>query len=148
MDFFTPKHLTFQTSQAKKAAGVFCCAYGCKNSAIAKKRGLCHTHYSRYRRIVDPVYNRYVNFKGNALRRKKEFTITLQEFRKFCAETGYIICKGKRGRNCTIDRIRNWEGYNINNIQILSIGSNLDKYHKHDKHCTELPEDDPDYLPF
>ena len=154
MDFFTPKHLAFQTSEAKKLAGVFCCAYGCKKPANAKKRGLCHTHYSIHRRIVDPVYNRYVNFKGNAAKRPWKggvgipFTITLEEFRKFCAETGYIICKGKRGFNCTIDRRINSEGYHIWNIQLKSIGANIAKYHGVDKHFTELPPTHEDYTPF
>jgi len=148
MDFFTPKHLEFKISEAKKKAGIQCCAYGCKNKPCAKKKGMCHKHYNRYSRIKDPVYDRYKNFKHNALRRHKSFVITLQEFRDWCKKTGYILQKGKRGRNCTIDRIRNWEGYYIGNIQIKSNEANVRKYHDHDKHFTELPEEDPDYLPF
>lgn len=148
MNHFTPKHLEFKTSPAKKQQGIFCCAYGCKKPAQERKRGLCHSHYQRHRRIVDPVYDRYFNFRGNALRRCKEFTITLQEFREFCQREGYIICKGKRGRNCTIDRIKNQFGYHIWNIQILSNESNIKKYHGVDKHFTELPPSDEDYTPF
>jgi len=148
MEVFTPKSIKFEISEAKKAQGKHCCAYHCKNVPHPKKRGLCHTHYSRWRRLIDPVYDRFVNFKGNALRRNKNFTITLEEFREFCNRTGYIIKKGKRGRNCTVDRIRNWEGYHIDNIQLITDTANVRKYHDHDKHFTELPEDDPDYLPF
>lgn len=137
-EHFTPKHLFFKISEAKKIEGRQCCAYGCKNKPNPRKSGLCHKHYARHRRIVDPVYDRYVNFKNNALRRCKDFTITLNEFRKFCNDTGYILKKGMRGRNCTIDRIKNNVGYHIGNIQILRMDKNLEKYHKIDKH-NEFP---------
>lgn len=145
---FVPKNLEFKISLIKKLLGIHCCAYACKNSPHPKKRGLCHKHYGILRRMLDPVYARYVNFKHNALRRHKDFTITLEEFRDFCERTGYIIEKGKRGRNCTIDRIDNRYGYHIWNIQIKSAKANTMKYHNVDKHMTELPEEHEDYLPF
>lgn len=136
---FTPKKLDFKISEIKRKAGKECCAYGCKSKPNEKKCGMCHKHYHIYRRIKDPVYDRFVNFKGNALRRKKEFVITLQEFRDFCQEKGYIIKKGMRGRNCSIDRIDNKLGYSIGNIQILTMNRNLEKYHKIDKLTDECP---------
>lgn len=149
---FIPKALLFKISPSKKEAGVECCAYACKNKPQPKKVGLCSKHYHIYRKIKDPVYDRFVNFRGNAKKRRDgkgiEFTITLEQFRDFCQRTGYIIKKGMRGRNCTLDRIRNWEGYHIDNIQIKSIQANVRKYHDHDKHFTELPPEDKDYLPF
>lgn len=154
MDFFTPKSIKFKVSESKKSEGVYCCAYHCTIKPQQKKRGLCHTHYARLRRIKDPVYDRFVNFRGNAAKRPWNggvgipFSITLEEFRGFCQKTGYIIQKGKRGRNCTVDRIKNWEGYHIWNIQLKTDAANVRKYHDHDKHFTELPETDEDYLPF
>lgn len=152
MDHFTPKHLFFQISEIKKKEGITCCALRCNNPANKRKRGLCHKHYSRHRKIVDPVYDRFMNFKNNPKRRHKgegiEFTITLQEFRHFCQRTGYIIQKGKRGYNCTIDRRCPVHGYHIWNIQILSIRSNIRKYHDHDKIFTNPSEDYLDDLPF
>lgn len=145
---FTPKKLEFKISEAKKIEGRYCCAYACKSKPCAKKRGLCHKHYAIYRRQKDPIYDRYVNFKGNALRRCKEFSITLEQFRNFCQETGYIIKKGYRGKNCTVDRIRNWKGYHIGNLQLITNMANIRKYHDHDKHVTELPKDHEDYIPF
>lgn len=145
---FVPKAILFKISLQKKEQGEFCCALRCTNKPHERKGGLCNKHYSIKSRISDPVYDRYKNFKNNALRRKKEFTITLEQFRDFCHKTGYIIKKGMRGKNCTIDRIRNWEGYHIDNIQIKSNEANIRKYHDHDKHFTELPECDPDWLLF
>ena len=137
---FVPKKILFQISQNKKNDGVYCCAISCRNKPCAKKAGLCHKHYHRHRRIIDPVYDRYANFKQKALSRKKEFTITLIEFRKFCEETGYIITKGMRGYRYTIDRINNNYGYHIWNIQLLSLISNIEKYHEVDKLLTEPNE--------
>lgn len=136
---FTPKHLHFKISPAKKVKGIFCCAYGCSNKPGPKKGGLCSKHYNRHRRIIDPVYDRYFNFKHNALRRGKGFFITLKEFRDFCNETGYIIKKGMRGRNCTIDRIKNKLPYTIDNIQLLRFDKNLDKYINEDRFEEDLP---------
>lgn len=148
MQMFVPKHINFKISEPKKIEGIFCCAYGCKNKPNYKKLNMCHKHYARHRRMIDPIYDRYANFKNNALKRSKEFTITLEEFRKFCNDTGYIIKKGMRGRNCTIDRINNNEGYHIWNIQILSMNKNIEKYHGVDKHFTELPPEHENHLPF
>lgn len=138
---FTPAALLFKISEAKREAKKECCAYGCKNTPNERKKGLCHKHYHRYRKIQDPVYDRYFNFRGNALKRCKDFTITLEEFREFCQRTGYIIKKGMRGKNCTIDRIKNNFGYHIWNIQIKSNLANIKKYHTFDKF-------DTDYTPF
>jgi len=142
---FTPKHLNFKTSEVKKQKGIYCAAYGCKNPACAKKRGLCHKHYHVHRRMVDPVYNRFTDFRKNALKRCKEFTITLEEFRGWCNETGYIITKGMRGFRCTIDRIDNRYGYHIWNIQILTHAMNIKKYHEVDKLLTQAIENPDEY---
>lgn len=114
-------------SEIKKKKGDFCCAYGCSNKPIKKKGGLCHKHYRRKRREEDPVGVRYNNFKGNAKKRNIPFDITLDEFRSFCQKTGYIITKGKRGQNATIDRINNSKGYTIDNIQLLTNRQNASK---------------------
>lgn len=126
----------FCISEAKKKAGRFCCAYNCTNEPIKRKGGLCHKHYARKRREEDPVGMRYTQFKGNAIKRNKEFGISLKQFREWCEETGYIITKGRRGQNATIDRIINEIGYYIWNIQILSLKQNASK-------GTKNPEDLP-----
>jgi hypothetical protein len=151
---FIPKKLEFKISEAKKTEGVYCCAYACRSKPCAKKRGLCHKHYAIHRHIQDPVYDRYVNFRGNAKQRPWKggigipFTITLPEFREWCEQNGYIIKRGYRGKNTTIDRVINTEGYHIWNIQLLKNIANIRKYHDIDKHITELPTDHEDYVPF
>lgn len=127
-----------KTVQSKKDNGVHCCAHGCKGKPVYKLGGLCSKHYRRKIKAKDPVYDRFTNFKHNALRRCKEFTITLAQFREFCERTGYIIDKGVRGRNATVDRIDNNLGYHIDNIQLLTHAQNVRKYYDHDRHYTDI----------
>lgn len=122
-----------QISHRKKATGKYCCAIRCTQAPVEKKGGLCHKHYRRKRKSSDPVSIRFENFRGNAKRRGKEFTITLSQFREFCKITGYIINKGCRGYAATVDRIDNNRGYHIDNIQLLTSRQNIAKYHKEDK---------------
>jgi hypothetical protein len=147
MNPFTPKHLTFSVSEAKRKQGVYCCAYGCRKPPNAKKRGLCHCHYKRHRKMIDPVYDRWAQFAWNAKQRDIECSVTLPEFRKFCLDNNYIISKGRRGRAATIDRKDNRYGYHIWNLQILSGAANIDKYYDHDRY---MMHDDfnPEDLPF
>lgn len=133
----------FTIVQAKKDKGVTCCAFGCKGKAIARKAGMCHKHFARHRKIIDPVYDRYRAFKSSALKRRISFTITLEDFRKYCAETGYIIVKGRRGKACSVDRKDNTKGYDIDNIQLLTMRANINKWHYQDKGINEYEK-----LPF
>lgn len=121
-------------SPVKKAAGRYCCAYACRNEPIEKKDGLCHKHYARKRREEDPIGVRFNQFKGNARKRGKAFSITIEEFRGFCEETGYLT-KGRRGQNATIDRRDNDFGYHLWNIQILTNRQNASKGARSEVEC-------------
>lgn len=124
-------NLPFKISSAKKLAGVKCCAYGCNSKPVYKKGNLCHKHYRRKLRASDPVQIRYADFCYKARSRGKENTITLEEFRNFCERTGYIITKGKRGQNATLDRRCNVHGYHIWNLQLLTNRQNASKGASH-----------------
>jgi len=126
-------------SQAKKEKGQYCCAYSCNNKPVEKLGGLCHKHYQRKRRKTDPVGVRFSQFKVNALKRNKDFSITLEQFRIFCQETGYCIVKGRRGKNATVDRIDNKKGYHIDNIQLLTLRENVRKYYEEDRFEDDCP---------
>lgn len=110
-----------ELSKTKKEAGRYCCAYACKNKPVKKLGGLCYKHYQRKRRKEDPVGVRYSQFKNKAKARGIYFNITIKEFRDFCQRTGYLIVKGRRGQNATIDRRCNVHGYEIFNIQLLTL---------------------------
>lgn len=111
---------------SKKKAGVYCFAHSCKNDPVKKKGGLCHKHYRRKLRELDPVYCRFNGMKGKAKSRNISFTITLKEFRFFCKKTRYLS-KGIRGQNATVDRRCNIHGYHLWNIQLLTNRQNARK---------------------
>ena len=114
-------------SEAKKIAGAYCCACGCSNKPVYKLGGLCYKHYQRKRRITDPVGVRYNQFRINSRKRKIENSVTLEEFRHFCKVNNYIIKKGRRGQNATIDRRCNIHGYHIWNMCIKTNRANASK---------------------
>jgi|AntAceMinimDraft_11_1070367.scaffolds.fasta_scaffold01606_11 hypothetical protein len=114
-------------SQTKKNKGDYCCAYGCKEKPNPKKGGLCHKHYARKLKEKDPVYARYNQFCSKATSRGIENSVTLEQFRKFCEDENYIISKGRRGQNATIDRLCNIHGYHIWNMRIKTNRHNASK---------------------
>jgi hypothetical protein len=60
----------------------------------------------------------------NAKRRRKPFDLTLEQFSNFCMKTGYGELKGKTATSLSVDRIRSWEGYTVNNIRAISLSDN------------------------
>lgn len=126
-------------SNEKKSKGIYCAAYSCKQKPADKKGGLCHKHYARKIRETDPIQSRYNQFRSNATRRGKEVSITLEQFRLFCNRTGYLIEKGKRGQNATIDRRCNAHGYHIWNIRLLTNKQNASKGASFSGHNFECP---------
>lgn len=93
-------------------------------------RTVCGTcRIQKYRR-ENPIKAAYIALRDNAKRRRKEFTLTLEQFEKFCIETEYIIKKGISKQSYTIDRIRDTEGYHIHNIQVLTNSDNVKKMHR------------------
>lgn len=137
----------FCISPAKKKQGRYCCAYACNGKPISKLGGLCYTHYRKKRRAVDKIAERYAQWLSKCRQRKISNDVTLEQFREFCQRTGYLITKGKRGQNATIDRVRNWEGYTIDNMQLLTGRANTRKYYDHDRY-EQIPSDwvPPEYV--
>lgn len=81
----------------------------------------CH----KRRKQKDPEKYYYGVTRRNARRRGIPFDITLEQWRKFCQETEYIITKGKSSTSMTIDRIDPSKGYTIDNIRTLANGDNV-----------------------
>lgn len=119
----------------------------------------CSTCRSRKARSADPVRYAYNNLRNRAKQRRSSlwpngipFTITLAEFRAFCHLTQYIAGKGKTATSYSLDRIREWEGYHVGNIQVLPLGDNVRKaylfYDWHRKIATvSKPRDEVDLEP-
>lgn len=100
-----------------------CKAYRCLKHRNPKDR-FCSKHRHRFNKFNRPVAYAFQTLKSNALRRGKEFTLTLEEFREFCKKTNYIDNKGKTKDSATIDRINPTKGYSLDNIQILTLSEN------------------------
>lgn len=58
--------------------------------------------------------------RHSARKRKLPFTITLAQFKAFCAQTGYLERRGNSPDSLTIDRVDVNKGYHIENIRVLT----------------------------
>ena len=62
--------------------------------------------------------------RRSARKRNIPFTLTVDEFKSFCAETGYLERRGKNPDSLTVDR-KDWnEGYHSWNIRALAHAEN------------------------
>ena len=82
---------------------------------------------SRKYRKSNVCRSTFLNLKNNSKRRGIVFTLTFDEFEKFCYQTDYLKGKGRSSLSYSIDRIDNSKGYFIDNIQVLSVGENSRK---------------------
>ena len=81
--------------------------------------------------------------KQSARKRMISFTITLKQFKKLCAQTGYMEHKGRYYDCLTVDRIIPELGYTIENVQVISRQENSDKYHLMEKDINWIEEFTP-----
>jgi hypothetical protein len=65
--------------------------------------------------------------RHSARKRKLPFTLTLEEFKVFCLQTGYLERRGNQPGDLTIDRIDWNDGYHINNIRVLTHEENSEQ---------------------
>lgn len=72
---------------------------------------------------------KYQHLRSNAIRRGKEFKLTLEEFAEFCQQTNYIELSGKSTNSMSIDRIDSSKGYSADNIQMVTLAYNARKEH-------------------
>jgi hypothetical protein len=115
------------TISARRRKGV-CSAIGCSNRATST---LCSTCRSRKSRLADPVRYSYNTLKSNAKRRGKDFTLTPDEFKRFCIKTNYIAGKGRSADSYTVDRRDEDRGYHADNIGVLTNSQNVRKRFLH-----------------
>ncbi len=115
-----------EVSEQSRKDECLCRAYRCNNKKRTRDK-FCSKHRHRRTKERDLVGYKYWILKSNATRRKKEFSITLAEFRQWCKETNYHNLTGRSGDSATIDRIDDSKGYSIDNIQILTLSENSRK---------------------
>lgn len=99
-----------------------CTTRYCRNPK-AKQNGYelryCWKCKSRLLKQRHPVTYFFNTLRHSAKKRDIPFTLTLEEFRGFCARTNFIQLKGKKPDDLTIDRIESKQGYSLNNIRTL-----------------------------
>ena len=103
-----------------------CATKYCRNKR-APQRTICNTCKARRVRENRPEYYYFNALRSNAKRRGKEFTLTFEQFKQFCKETDYINKKGRLAHKYSIDRIKSYLGYSIDNIQIMTVSENSTK---------------------
>lgn len=101
----------------------------------ARERGtpVCGTCRTRLWRLNNPVHAHWKRLKDRATRRKQEFTLTLEEFREFCQNTGYLDKVGNFKGAFHCDRKDPLRGYSKDNIRVLDGTENLSKGSTYDK---------------
>jgi len=62
--------------------------------------------------------------RHSARKRNLPFTLTLDQFKAFCAKTNYLELRGKNPSSLTVDRIDRTDGYHHWNIQIMTHADN------------------------
>lgn len=99
----------------------------CRNltcSNVVTIRRVCNTCASKAFRLKHEATAAYLSLKNNAKRRGKEFTLTLEEWKKFCSETNYLQLRGTLPEQSCVDRKDATKGYSYDNLQILTNSQN------------------------
>lgn len=98
----------------------------CINEADPGRRECRKCRAKAYRQKY-PLKYIYDTIKMNAKRRRKDFSLTFDEFECFCKRTGYDKFKGITADCLSIDRIKANEGYHAWNIQAITVSQNAKK---------------------
>lgn len=120
------KPLAADTEARKRNAGL-CARYGCLAPAGSHKKYCCKHHHQALKRR-DPISYIYSHRKQRAKARGHEWTLTLANFRDWCAFTGYHLNTGRTAESASLDRKRNEHGYHVWNIACIPYGANAAKF--------------------
>ncbi len=100
----------------------------CRNEA--KQNGICWKCHRERKKKKNIYAYTLGTLRRNAKRRGIECTLTVDEWKKFCIETGILERRG-RTKNCeSVDRKQEHIGYTYDNICPLSVSQNSLKRHR------------------
>jgi hypothetical protein len=85
--------------------------------------------------------------RHSARKRKLPFTLTLDQFKEWCLQTGYLERRGTEPTDLTIDRIDWNDGYHVHNIRVITHEENC-KQGADNTPRAERIKPDPDNEPF
>lgn len=90
-----------------------------------KSHQLCGHHYKMLWRFNNPLHAAFDDLRSSARKRRKEFTLTLEQFTALVAPTRYMDEKGKERHCLHIDRIDVTLGYTFENLQVITCTENV-----------------------
>lgn len=143
----------FEFKKVKRAGR--CPVLYCRRDSRPAPRGgpylhrLCSMHAKQACRLRDPAKILFHEMRGNAKRRGKDWSLTLEQFREIVAQQDYLD-----GRGCTrhclhLDRIDNTKGYHFDNIQVITCAENVAKGNAERRRSfTDAPPLPDDNCPF
>jgi hypothetical protein len=121
-----PWRYLFAPIEGDLFTGQICKYHGCTNSP-PKHAKYCNTCHGRMRAIRDPWRYYFRALKLSAKKRNIEFKLTFEEFRAFCDQTNYLQLVGRSPGSFHIDRVDNFKGYEVGNIQLMESSANVGK---------------------
>lgn len=93
----------------------------------APHRTICYKCNMQLFRARNPMRATWNNLKGKSKQRRIKFTLTFEQFRSICEATGYMQGKGHNGTDLSLDRMDPNKGYEMGNIQVVTISENSSK---------------------
>ena len=109
--------------QGKRKHPNKCITRFCRNNRY-KTRKICPKCQSRLYKERNPLRYHFNITKQAAKQRKKDWSLTFDEYSAFCHKTNYIKLKGKTPTSLTIDRIDPREGYHAWNVRAMTHAEN------------------------
>jgi hypothetical protein len=112
-----------------------CVVFGCRKRHVPEARGgklhLCARHYQYRWRKLNPKQAAFASLRDHAAARKIPFTLTFAHFIEVTTAAGYWEQGENEFKDClSIDRIRAGLGYEVGNIQVLTVSQNAAKSHR------------------
>lgn len=116
-----------------------CITKYCRNDA-AEGYDLCPKCRSRQYKKKYPFKYYYNVLRLNASRREIQFELSFERFKELWLEHPKRWEEKLKQRTCRweVDRIRAWEGYTDDNVQLLTKRENIRKYAYHDKFTMDV----------
>lgn len=111
---------------AQKCATPYCGRAAYKRPDGYRDNLCCRCNARRWK-TSSPFAYHFNALRGNARRRGKEFTLTIDQYKEFAIREGLFSPAGVKYPNRSIDRIDQSRGYHIDNIQVLTISENVRK---------------------
>lgn len=106
---------------SRKKASNLCATKWCRGRCEKGARK-CSKCRKRKWRAANPVVSSFGIIRTRARRKGIEFSLTMEEWKEFCIETGYGTLKGVH-----VDRIDPTEGYYLSNMQVITSSDNIAK---------------------